>query len=124
MMALMPAPLREKDTNLDSESILNYNLPTKTAFTIRLFIPIDINPKCWNEQAKQISNTNNPFVRPSGTPNIPVVIPWSQAASKANDELDGINKINVSLPILTAPKVAPNIPDGIGSDIISFRKQD
>jgi len=56
-----PSPLVSLDGVGSKASILNYNLPASTTFTVRVFFPIDVPDDFWNQDSKTLP-TSSPFV--------------------------------------------------------------
>lgn len=54
-------PLISFDGVEQQASVLNYNLPASTTFTVRVFIPIEVPENYWNENAKTLQD-NSPYV--------------------------------------------------------------
>jgi len=71
-----PVPLVSLDGDESKASVLNYNIPASTTFTVRVFVPVDVPDDFWNQESKTLP-VGSPFVEiepPSSGSGIGVVV--------------------------------------------------
>jgi hypothetical protein len=92
---LQGTPLISFDGAEQQASVLNYNLPASTTFTVRVFIPVDVPDSFWNEDAKSLQD-NSPYIDLPSHINVP-----SEEQDKSNSRIKDAQKgIKLTLPDL------------------------
>ncbi len=82
-----PAPLVALDGSDNKASVLNYNIPASTTFTVRVFVPIDVPDEFWNQEAKTLP-MDSPFVEMEPHISGTVVVAESSIREKIKPVLD------------------------------------